>query len=93
MYEEFAEEVVSLPVYARTKARINFDYFGPLNETDCYPAEGPRVDPIEMPRVLAAIARRMRKEGLGGVKLVVAEQAIVTTDYIGPILQDPVWWW
>jgi len=89
MYEEFAEEVVSLPVYARTKARINFDYFGPLNETDCYPAEGPRVDPIEMPRVLAAIARRMRKEGLGGVKLVVAEQAIVTTDYIGPILQDP----
>jgi len=89
MYEEFAEEVVSLAVYARTKARIDFEYFGPLNETDCYPAEGPRVDPDEMPKLLAAIARRLRKEGLGDVRLVVAEQAIVTTDYVGPIMQDP----
>jgi hypothetical protein len=88
MYEEFAEQVVSLAVYARTKARIDFEYFGPLNETDCYPAEGPRVDPNEMPKLLASIARRMKKEGLGDVKLVVAEQAIVTTDYIGPIMQD-----
>ena len=52
MYEEFAEEIVSLAAYARTKARIDFDYFGPLNETDCYPAEGPRIDPGEMPKVL-----------------------------------------
>ena len=89
MYEEFAEEVASLAVYARTRARIDFEYFGPLNETDCYPAEGPRVDPDEMPKLLAAIARRLRKEGLGDVRLVVAEQAIVTTDYVGPIMQDP----
>ena len=89
LYDEFAEEVVSLAVYARTKARIDFEYFGPLNETDCYPAEGPRVDPDEMPKLLAAIARRLRKEGLGDVKLVVAEQAIVTTNYIGPVMQDP----
>lgn len=89
MYEEFAEEVVSLAVYARSKARIDFDYFGPVNETDCYPAEGPRVDPEEMPRLLGAVARRLRKEGLGDVKLVVAEQAIISTNYIGPIMQDP----
>jgi len=88
MYEEFAEEIVSLAVYARTKARIDFEYFGPLNETDCYPAEGPRIDPEEMPKVLGAIARRMKKEGLGDVKLVVAEQAIVTNNYIGPILEE-----
>ncbi len=30
MVEEFAEEIVSMLVYARTKARIDFDYFGPL---------------------------------------------------------------
>ncbi len=89
MYEEFAEEVVSLAVYARAKARIDFDYFGPVNETDCYPAEGPRIDPEEMPKALGAIARRMKKEGLGDVKLVVAEQAIVTTNYAGPIMEDP----
>src|SRR2546422_3813997 len=89
MYDEFAEEAVSLAVYARTRARIDFQYFGPINETDCYPAEGPRVDPDEMPKLLSAVARRMKKEGLGDVKLVVAEQAIVTSNYIGPIMQEP----
>lgn len=89
MYEEFAESVVSLAVYARTKARIDFEYFGPINETDCYPAEGPRVDPDEAPRLLSVIARRLRKEGLADVKMVVAEQAIHTNDYIGRILAEP----
>jgi O-glycosyl hydrolase len=88
MYGEFAEEIVSMLIYARTKARIDFEYFSPVNETDCYPAEGPRVDPDEMPKVLDAIAQRMEKEGLGDVKLVVADQAMVTGNYIGPILQD-----
>jgi O-glycosyl hydrolase len=88
LYDEFAEEVVSLAVYARTRARIDFQYFGPINETDCYPAEGPRVDPNEMPKLLSAVARRMKREGLGDIKLVVAEQAIVTTDYIGPIMGE-----
>jgi O-glycosyl hydrolase len=88
LYGEFAEEVVSLAVYARTKARIDFNYFGPVNETDCYPAEGPRVDPEEMPKLLDAIAQGLKKEGLGDVRLVVAEQAIITNNYAGPILED-----
>jgi O-glycosyl hydrolase len=88
MYDEFAEEVVSMAVYARAQAHINFEYFSPFNETDCYPPEGPRIDPEEAPRVLSAVGRRLRKEGLGDVKLTVADQAIITNDYIGPILQD-----
>ena len=88
MYEEFAEMVVTMAVYARRKAGIEFDYFSPVNETDCYPGEGPRVDPEEMPKVLAAITRRLNEEGLGDVKLAVAEQAIITNDYLTPILQD-----
>jgi O-glycosyl hydrolase len=88
MYDEFAEEVVSMAAYARTQARIAFDSFSPFNETDCYPAEGPRIDPEEVPKVLEAVARRMRKEGLGDVKLTVADQAIITNDYVGPILED-----
>ncbi len=88
MYGEFAETVVSLLVYARSKARIDFEYFSPLNETDCYPDEGPRIDPEEMPKVLDAIASRMRKEGLGDVKLVVADQALLANNYVGPILDD-----
>jgi O-glycosyl hydrolase len=89
MYEEFAEEIASLAVYARAKARIDFEYFGPVNETDCYPAEGPRIDPEEMPKVLSAIALRLKREGLGDLKLVVAEQARLPNDYIGPILDEP----
>ena len=88
MYAEFAEEVVSMAIYARTKARINFTYFGPINETDCYPAEGPRVDPAEAPRVLNAISHRLREEGMGDVRLVVAEQCDLNDNYVGPLLES-----
>jgi hypothetical protein len=87
MYGEFAETVVSLAMYARNKAHVDFEYFGPVNETDCYPAEGPRVDSEEMPKLLAAVATRLQKEGLGDVKLVVAEQAHMANDYIEQILK------
>jgi O-glycosyl hydrolase len=89
MYNEFAEEVVSMAMYARSKAHLDYEYFSPFNETDCYPAEGPRVDPDEAPKVLAAVARRLQKEGLGDVKLAVADQAVITNDYVTPILRTP----
>jgi O-glycosyl hydrolase len=89
MYEEFAEEVVSLAVYARTRARIAYEFFSPLNETDCAPKEGPFITPDEMPLVLMAIARRLRTEGLGDVRLVVAEQCSLDNDFISPILARP----
>lgn len=89
MYDEFAEMVVSMAMYARAKAGVDFEYFSPFNETDCYPPEGPRIDPEEAPKVLAAVARRLKKEGLGDIKLTPADQAVITNDYIGPILADP----
>jgi hypothetical protein len=42
-----------------------------------------------MPQLLEAVARRLASEGLGGVRLVVSEQASIGTDYIGPILHKP----
>ena len=87
-YDEFAEMVVSMAVYARRKAGIDFEYFSPFNETDCYPPEGPRVDPEEAPKVLAAVARRLAGEGLGDVRLTVADNAVISNDYTGPILRD-----
>ena len=89
MYDEFAEMVVSMVMYARTKAGIDFEYFSPFNETDCYPPEGPRIDPEEAPKVLAAVARRLKKEGLGDIKLTPADQAVIDNNYIDPILRDP----
>ena len=86
MYEEFAETVVSVAAYARNKARIDFEYFSPMNETDLPPREGPGISPEEMPDALNAIARRMVKEGLGDVKLVVPEQSNPRGKYFGPVL-------
>lgn len=88
MYDEFAEEVVSMVEYARTKAHVDFDTFSPFNETDCYPPEGPRIDPEEAPKVLEAVARRLRKEGLGDIRLAVPDNAVITNDYTDPILKD-----
>jgi len=88
MYGEFAEEVVSMAMYARFQAHVGFEYFSPFNETDCYPAEGPRIDPAEAPLVLGAVARRLKKEGLGDVRLTVADNAVITNDYVTPILND-----
>jgi len=88
MYDEFAEEVVSMVEYARIQAHIDFEYFSPFNETDCYPPEGPRVDPDEAPNVLKAVAQRLKKEGLGDIRLAVADNAIITNDYTDPILKD-----
>jgi len=88
MYDEFAEEVVSMVEYARNQAHVDFEYFSPFNETDCYPVEGPRIDPEEAPKVLDAVARRLKKEGLGDIRLAVADNAVITNDYTDPILKD-----
>jgi len=87
-YDEFAEEVVSMVEYARNHEHIDFDYFSPFNETDCYPPEGPRIDPDEAPKVLDAVARRLDKEGLGDIRLAVPDNAVITNDYTDPILKD-----
>jgi O-glycosyl hydrolase len=88
MYPEFAEEVVSMAMYARSKEKLKFEYLSPFNETDCYPNEGPRIDPADAPAVLAAVARRLRKEGLGDIRLVAADQAVIGNDYVTPILDS-----
>jgi O-glycosyl hydrolase len=87
-YDDFAEEVISMVEYARTQAHIDFDYFSPFNETDCYPPEGPRIDPDEAPKVLEAVAQKLKKEGLGDVRLAVPDNAVITNDYTDPILKN-----
>lgn len=85
-HDDFAEEVVSMVEYTRTQAHI--EYFSPFNETDCYPPEGPRIDPDEAPNVLLAVARKLRKEGFGDARLAVPDNAVITNDYTDPILKE-----
>jgi O-glycosyl hydrolase len=88
MYPEFAKELVSMLMYARSREHLKFQYFSPFNETDCYPYEGPRIDPADAPAVLDAVAEWLQKEGLGDIRLVVPDNAVITNDYTTPILQD-----
>jgi O-glycosyl hydrolase len=88
MYEEFAETVVSMALYARRRAGVDFECFSPLNEVDCYlHGEGPRVDPAEAPAVLGAVVRRLRREGLGDLRLVAVDPS-GPADYETPLLAD-----
>ncbi|MEW5978785.1 MAG: hypothetical protein AB1898_23555 [Acidobacteriota bacterium] len=89
MYEEFAEMVASMALYARTRAHVDFEYLSPFNEIDWVPSEGPSIEPEEAPKVLGILARRLNKEGLGDIRLVVVEQASLRSNYAGPILEDP----
>lgn len=89
MYAEFAESVTALAVYARNTARVKFDLFGPINETDCWPIEGPRVDADEAPALTATIVQHLKRAGLSDLKLVLAENAIISNDYITPLLKEP----
>jgi glucuronoarabinoxylan endo-1,4-beta-xylanase len=87
MYGEFAEMAVSFLMYARNRAGIDFEYFSPVNETDCFPREGPRVDAEEMPALLRAIVQRMWKERLHDVKLAVVDPSDAP-EFTAPILAD-----
>ncbi len=77
-----------MPAYARSRAHVDFTYFSPFDETDVYPTEGPRIDPEEVPSVLGAVARQLKKDGLADVKLVVADQADPARNFFSPILKD-----
>ena len=88
MYDEFAETVVSMALYARRRAGVDFEYFSPLNEVDCYShGEGPRVDPAEAPAVIGAVVKRLRREGLSDLKLVAVDPS-GDADYETPLLAD-----
>jgi O-glycosyl hydrolase len=88
MYPEFAKELVSMLRYARSHEHLKFQYFSPFNETDCYPNEGPRIDPADAPAVLDAVVERLQKEGLDDIRLIAPDSSDVTNDYTTPILQD-----
>jgi O-glycosyl hydrolase len=89
MYDAFAEEVVSMLAYARSRAHVDFTYFSPFDETEEYPTEGPRIDPEEVPNVLNAVTRQLKEDGLADVKLAVADQANPADNFFSPILKHP----
>jgi O-glycosyl hydrolase len=79
-YASFAEMCSSYLVWLR-KQGVKFRLFGPLNETNLGPPEGPLVGPKEFPAVLAEVLKSLDKNGLSDVKLVVAEHGGVGPEF------------
>lgn len=87
--ESFCDMLVSLLAWARHEEGLRFTLFGPLNETDLGPPEGPLVNPANYARVLALLDSALSAAGLGDVRFVVAEQARFDTSYMRAILAEP----
>jgi O-glycosyl hydrolase len=87
--DAYAELLASLAAWARDEEGLRFALFGPFNETDLGPPEGPFLDPAGLARATAAIARRFAARGLGDLRFVVADQGRYDLDYVRPLADDP----
>ena len=87
-YEEFAEMAAAYAYWVRNKAGIKYTLFGPLNETDIGPPEGPAVGPEEYVKVCEILVDKLDQYGLGDLKLVVAEQAFYNLNYVKEFIKS-----
>jgi O-glycosyl hydrolase len=87
-YEAFSEMMASMLYWARHEEKIMFELFGPLNETDLGPPEGPFVSGVEYVKCMEVLVNVLDRWGLSDVKLVVAEQAHFDLDYVAPLLNS-----
>jgi len=87
-YDMFCDMLVSMVEWARRKEHLRFTLFGPLNETDVGSPEGPRVTPAEFVKVLEVLDAKLSQQGLDEVRLVVAEQSALNTDYLRGIVRS-----
>lgn len=61
---------------------VRFSLFGPQNETNLGPPEGPRLGPAAFVELTRTMARHFDAAGLGDIRFVVAEQAGVGHDFL-----------
>lgn len=86
-YDKFADMAVSYIEWAK-KAGVKFKLFGPLNETDIGPPEGPKVSPQEFVKVLEVLVDALDKNGLKDIKLVAPEQCRFNLEYLKELLKS-----
>lgn len=84
--EAYADLLTSLALWARNEEGIKFHLFGPFNETDIGPPEGPFANPTVAARVLKLLVDRFKRAGLHDIKFVVVDQARYNLDYLRAIL-------
>jgi O-glycosyl hydrolase len=87
-YKSFAEMACSYASWLKKNEKIKFQFFGPINETDIGPPEGPYVGPDEYWKVAEVMVDAFDRWGLKDLKLVVPEIASPTYDYFPPIVKS-----
>jgi hypothetical protein len=87
-YEAFTDMLVSMIEWARRKEGLRFSLFGPMNETDIGTPEGPTVSPEDYVRVCEILDEKLARKGLDDIRLVVAEQAYFTPDYLEALVRS-----
>jgi O-glycosyl hydrolase len=88
-FASYADLLVSLASWARNEEGLRFDLFGPFNETDLGPPEGPFLDPVGLVKATALVAERFAAAGLGDLQFVVADQGRYNLDFVRPLADDP----
>lgn len=81
-FDGFTSMMAEMLAWARQKEGLDFDLFGPLNETDIGDPEGPTVGPRDYTRVCEMLVEKLAGRGMGDIRLVVAEQANFNSTYL-----------
>jgi len=88
-FDLFAEMAAHYAKWLRDEGGVRFHLFGPLNETDLGPPEGPAVTPENYVHACECLLKQLDAKGLGDIRLVVAEQAMYNLDFITRFLEKP----
>jgi hypothetical protein len=86
--ESYVELLTSLARWAREEEGLQFRLFGPFNETDIGPPEGPFLDTDGVVRAALLLEKRLSAAGLGDLRLVVADEAH-GLDYARALIDEP----
>jgi O-glycosyl hydrolase len=81
--------LVSMVAWAKKREGLRFTLFSPMNETDIGSPEGPTVAPADFVRVLEILDKKLTQAGLDDIRLVVADQAHFSADYVREIARNP----
>ena len=87
-YGHFVEMIVSMVEWAKTQEKLDFQHFGPLNETDIGSPEGPSVSAEDFVKVMGLLHQELVERGFDDIRLVVAEQARFNLDYVGELVES-----
>jgi O-glycosyl hydrolase len=81
-YDGFTDMLAEMLDWARNKEQLDFNLFGPMNETDIGAPEGPTVSAADYVTVCELLMDKLDARGLGDIQLVVAEQANLNPAYL-----------